>query len=216
MQVPHSHWSNFDLQGKGQERRPTKILGTCTRKETPHGTGCSRGGLTTIPSDCAALVLRPFCIHNHITNSCFVVYCISLPTFNMAPSAVTTQYELEREDKLRDADFNKTLHGQSAEARGGLLAMRNKNAAAQKAALEEYFKHWDNKLAATETEEVRKARRDEYATLTRQYENLCPLHLQTADTFPAITTSLPISTSTVGAHPSISAGSLKARASVRP
>lgn len=47
--------------------------------------------------------------------------------------------------------------------------MRNKDAAAQKAAVDEYFKHWDNKLAATETEEVRKARRDEYATLTRQY-----------------------------------------------
>lgn len=47
--------------------------------------------------------------------------------------------------------------------------MRTKNAAAQKAAVDEYFKHWDNKLAAAETEEVRKARRDEYATLTRQY-----------------------------------------------
>lgn len=86
----------------------------------------------------------------------------------MAPS-VTRDYNLEQEDKERDAAFNKSLHGLSAEARGGILAMRNKDAAAQKAAVDEYFKHWDNKLAATETEEVRKARRDEYATLTRQY-----------------------------------------------
>lgn len=87
----------------------------------------------------------------------------------MAPSAVTSNYGLEQEDKARDAAFNKSLHGLSSEARGGIMAMRNKDAAAQKAAVDEYFKHWDNKLAATETEEVRKARRDEYATLTRQY-----------------------------------------------
>ena len=46
--------------------------------------------------------------------------------------------------------------------------MRGKDAAAQKAAVEQYFKHWDNKAAAVETDEVRKARRDEYATLTRK------------------------------------------------
>lgn len=94
-----------------------------------------------------------------------------LPTFNMAPTALDTtpMHILEKEDKERDAAFNKSLHGKSAEARGGMFAMRNKDAAAQKAAVDEYFKHWDDKLAATETEEVRKARRDEYATLTRQY-----------------------------------------------
>lgn len=87
----------------------------------------------------------------------------------MAPSAVSPTYTLEQEDKVRDAAFNKSLHGASSESRGGFMAMRTKNAAAQKAAVDEYFKHWDNKLAAAETEEVRKARRDEYATLTRQY-----------------------------------------------
>ena len=86
----------------------------------------------------------------------------------MAPS-VTNNGGLEREDKERDAQFNKTLHGTSSEAQGGIMAMRRKDAAAQKAAVDEYFKHWDNKLASVETEEVRKARRDEYATLTRQY-----------------------------------------------
>lgn len=88
----------------------------------------------------------------------------------MAPSAVITTPNggLEKEDHVRDAAFNTTLHGKSSDATGGIMAMRKKDAASQKAALDEYFKHWDNKLAASETEEIRKARRDEYATLTRQ------------------------------------------------
>lgn len=88
------------------------------------------------------------------------------------PSSVTSSsasnWGLEKQDKKRDAEFNKALHGKSAEARGGLFAMRGKDAAAKKEAVDEYFKHWDNKAAATETEETRQARRDEYATLTRQ------------------------------------------------
>ncbi|KAL4787617.1 S-adenosyl-L-methionine-dependent methyltransferase [Aspergillus varians] len=84
----------------------------------------------------------------------------------MAPSA------LEQENHQRDADFNRALHGSSAEAQGGFAAMRQKSAAAQKAAVEEYFKHWDNKAAEVETEETRAARRAEYATLTRHYYNL--------------------------------------------
>jgi sterol 24-C-methyltransferase len=67
----------------------------------------------------------------------------------MAPSA------LEREDKARDAAFNKVLHGKSSKAQGGLAALRGKDAAAQKAAVDEYFKHWDNKDAADETPEIR-------------------------------------------------------------
>lgn len=63
--------------------------------------------------------------------------------------------QLEAEDHQRDAAFNKALHGKSAQSRGGLSAMRNKDAKAQKAAVEEYFKHWDNKNAEDETEEVR-------------------------------------------------------------
>ncbi|RVX75460.1 Sterol 24-C-methyltransferase erg-4 [Exophiala mesophila] len=90
----------------------------------------------------------------------------------MAPTATSTVAGLEAEDHARDAAFNKALHGKSSEARGGFAAMRGKDKAAQKAAVDEYFKHWDNKAAATETEETRKARRDEYATLTRHYYNL--------------------------------------------
>jgi hypothetical protein len=43
---------------------------------------------------------------------------------------------------------------------------------AQKAAIDDYFKHFDNKKAEDETEEDRQARRAEYATLTRHYYNL--------------------------------------------
>lgn len=67
----------------------------------------------------------------------------------MAPAA------LEQENHARDAEFNRVLHGKSAEAQGGFAAMRNKDAAAQKAAVDEYFKHWDNKSAEEETEEIR-------------------------------------------------------------
>ncbi|RDW67235.1 sterol 24-C-methyltransferase [Aspergillus mulundensis] len=84
----------------------------------------------------------------------------------MAPTA------LEQENHQRDADFNKAMHGNSAQAQGGFAAMRQKSAAAQKAAVDEYFKHWDNKSAEAETEETREARRAEYATLTRHYYNL--------------------------------------------
>jgi sterol 24-C-methyltransferase len=63
---------------------------------------------------------------------------------------------LEQEDHTRDADFNKAMHGKSAAARGGMTAMFSKDTVAQKAAVDEYFKHWDNKGAAEETEETRK------------------------------------------------------------
>ena len=88
----------------------------------------------------------------------------------MAPAATVTksQWEIEREDKERDAAFNKVLHGKSAAGRGGLFSMLGKDKDAKKEAVDEYFKHWDNKNADVETEETRKARRDEYATLTRQ------------------------------------------------
>lgn len=84
----------------------------------------------------------------------------------MAPQA------LEQEDHARDAAFNKAMHGKSAQDRGGLMSMINKDHTAHNAAVDEYFKHWDNKTAKDETAEDRAARRDEYATLTRHYYNL--------------------------------------------
>lgn len=67
----------------------------------------------------------------------------------MAPS--TTNSQLEKEDHARDAAFNKALHGDSAKARGGIAAMFSKGSEAKKAAVDEYFKHWDNKTAKDET-----------------------------------------------------------------
>ncbi|KAL9032421.1 MAG: hypothetical protein Q9214_007977, partial [Letrouitia sp. 1 TL-2023] len=67
----------------------------------------------------------------------------------MAPIA------LEGEDHTRDAAFNKILHGKSAEQKAGFRAMLKKDPVAQKAAIDEYFKHWDNKLASNETAEER-------------------------------------------------------------
>jgi sterol 24-C-methyltransferase len=75
---------------------------------------------------------------------------------------------LEQEDHARDAQFAKVLHGQTTTKEGGLASMMGKDKAAQKAAVDEYFKHWDNKGAGEETEETRAARRSEYATLTKQ------------------------------------------------
>ena len=68
----------------------------------------------------------------------------------MAPIA------LETEDHIRDAEFHKAMHGKSAETKG-FRSMLNKDHEAHRLASEEYFKHWDNKHAGTETAEVREA-----------------------------------------------------------
>lgn len=72
---------------------------------------------------------------------------------------------LETEDHVRDAAYNKALHGKSAEQQAGIRSMLKKDPTAQKAAIEEYFKHWDNKAAAAETQEIREvsSRLNDYA-----------------------------------------------------
>ena len=67
----------------------------------------------------------------------------------MAPIA------LEAEDHSRDAQFNKVLHGTSAAAKAGFSSMWSKDHAAHKAASDEFWKHWDNKSASTETADIR-------------------------------------------------------------
>lgn len=54
--------------------------------------------------------------------------------------------------------------------------MINKDNEAHKAAVVEYFQHWDDKKAEDETEAVRQARVTDYASLTRQYEALSPCY----------------------------------------
>lgn len=81
-----------------------------------------------------------------------------------APKVVS----LEKEDHQRDAEFKKVMHGDSAKAKGGVAALLKKNTEAQQIAVDEYFKHFDNKTAEGETAADREARTKEYATLTRQ------------------------------------------------
>lgn len=66
--------------------------------------------------------------------------------------AGSSSKSLEHEDHQRDAAFNKALHGKSAEAAGGIKAMFAKDKEAKQLAVDEYFKHFDNKTAAEETE----------------------------------------------------------------
>ncbi|TDZ26254.1 Sterol 24-C-methyltransferase erg-4 [Colletotrichum orbiculare MAFF 240422] len=71
-----------------------------------------------------------------------------------------------------DATFEKVLHKGTGKDNVGMSAMLKKDREAQKAATEEYFRHWDNKNAQQETKEDREARTAEYDSLTRQYYNL--------------------------------------------
>jgi len=62
---------------------------------------------------------------------------------------------LQKENHAQDKDFMRAMHEKSSEKKGGFKAWMDKDHAAQKVAVDEYFKHWDNKAAADETEEVR-------------------------------------------------------------
>lgn len=60
--------------------------------------------------------------------------------------------KLEGEDRVRDAAFNKAMHGKSSTEKTAFMAMLQKDKAAQSAAVDEYFKFWDGKGAGKETE----------------------------------------------------------------
>lgn len=49
---------------------------------------------------------------------------------------------LEQQNKARDADFSKAMHGSSAKT-GAFAAMFNKDKKAHNAAVDEYFKFWE-------------------------------------------------------------------------
>ncbi|KAF8427802.1 S-adenosyl-L-methionine-dependent methyltransferase [Tirmania nivea] len=79
---------------------------------------------------------------------------------------------LEQQDKARDADFSKAMHGSSAKT-GAFTAMFTKDKKAHNAAVDEYFKFWEEGKGAARMGEVdSEERRRHYATLTRQYYNL--------------------------------------------
>lgn len=58
---------------------------------------------------------------------------------------------LEPEDHSRDAAFCRALHKDTATGKSGLFAILNKDNDAQKIAVDQYFKHWDQKPATDET-----------------------------------------------------------------
>lgn len=85
------------------------------------------------------------------------------------------QIILEAEDKARDAEFAKAMHGQAAKATGGIRSMLAKDKStrdAQKASVDAYYQFWEKDRAKDETEEDKKKRLANYATLTRHYYNL--------------------------------------------
>ncbi|TVY45779.1 Sterol 24-C-methyltransferase [Lachnellula subtilissima] len=79
---------------------------------------------------------------------------------------------LEPQDLERDAAFKQALHGRTGQDDNSFKNMMRKDKDAQKLAVDEYFKHWDDKAASDETPLIRDARRKDYATLTRHYYNL--------------------------------------------
>ncbi|ANB14570.1 sterol 24-C-methyltransferase [Sugiyamaella lignohabitans] len=78
--------------------------------------------------------------------------------------------KLAPKDFKADAEFAKAMHGSGE--RGGFTAVLSKNRDAQQAAVDGYFKHWDNKGPKEETEEDKQARLDDYSSLTKHYYNL--------------------------------------------
>lgn len=52
----------------------------------------------------------------------------------------------------RDMTFENIMHKKTATTHEGFSAMLNKDKEAQQAAVSEYFQHWDNKEAKSETE----------------------------------------------------------------
>lgn len=82
--------------------------------------------------------------------------------------STSSQQQLITAEQARNSAFDHALHGSSGQGQGGLKAMMSKDDSARKAAMDEYFQHWDGKKAEDETAEVRKARIDDYASLTRQ------------------------------------------------
>ena len=103
-------------------------------------------------------------LHHDILHSLsylVVETCYTSPSFlpYFVPNNTTSQQiirstmapaRLELEDHSRDAAFNKSMHRDSSRA-SSFNAMLKKDAAAQKAAVDEYFRHW-NSDAKVETD----------------------------------------------------------------
>lgn len=69
-----------------------------------------------------------------------------------------------------DAEFAKAMYGEADKS--GYSALLGKNEEAHKAAVEGYFKHWDNRTSETQTQEDEQGRLDDYSSLTKHFYNL--------------------------------------------
>lgn len=87
-----------------------------------------------------------------------------------------SKVQLEQEDKERDAAFNKAMHGKTAAQASGIATILFKDPEAKQAALDEYFKHFDNKKADNETEADRKVRNDKARLTHGLFLSLTALH----------------------------------------
>jgi sterol 24-C-methyltransferase len=83
---------------------------------------------------------------------------------------MTTAPKLATKNFEQDAAFSKALHGDASKSGWSSFVGRDKGAHA--AAVDGYFKHWDNKGPKNETLEDKQERLNDYASLTRQYYNL--------------------------------------------
>lgn len=84
-----------------------------------------------------------------------------------------SKIQLEQENRERDAAFNKAMHGKASAQASSIATILFKDPEAKKAALDEYFKHFDGKKAENETEADRKVCRNEIN------RNLLPIHMGT-------------------------------------
>ncbi|KAK9447884.1 S-adenosyl-L-methionine-dependent methyltransferase [Limtongia smithiae] len=85
---------------------------------------------------------------------------------------MATSFVPQKQDRVQDKEFKEAMHGKDSTGKTGFLSAISKNESAQKVAVDEYFKHWDNKTPGLETEQDKKTRLDEYASLTKHYYNL--------------------------------------------
>ncbi|KAF5093203.1 hypothetical protein D0Z00_004188 [Geotrichum galactomycetum] len=80
--------------------------------------------------------------------------------------------KLAPKDFKADAEFAKAMHGSNNASKTGFSSLASKNEEAHLAAVDGYFKHWDNKNSETQTEEDQKTRLEDYSSLTKHYYNL--------------------------------------------
>jgi len=82
----------------------------------------------------------------------------------------TPKIKLAPKQYSQDKEFAKAMHGNGKN--GGFRAVVGKDREAHSAAVDGYFRHWDNRDAETQTEADKQERLEDYSTLTKHYYNL--------------------------------------------